>query len=274
MSDIRIRFFLKLGSGSKYRPLTTKRALAQSATTIVQNVALAYADGYRDQLFGAVASRIERDVMGEISNAAMVYKRLVTRASQRNALNAARIEGAAVGAPSASLGGLGWQPLTPRYRRLKQHELGHTNFFRAWTHYLASELGRGRTWTKLFGPVKVDVALGKSRGAAERRQSDFGGQAFARPAKENQDRQTVRIHIGSVSVTALEKIRVEDLRSMTRDGVPRIVGDTDLELAYRLAPGPAPYRPSLEPFLSFVLSRSIPFAVQKRVEQGLRGSIR
>src|SRR3546814_3804136 len=63
------------------------------------------------------------------------------------------------------------------------------------------------------------------------------------------------------------------LRSYSKSGVPAAVAAAGYEeLAHHLA-GPSYYRPSLEPFLDFVLTRSIPHAVKRRVEMGLNDRI-
>src|SRR3546814_64616 len=163
-----------------------------------------------------------------------------------------------------------WTPRSPKYLARKRRALGHTRWLDGWTGYLGRTLGKGSEWTDIFGPIRVAVRPGKSSGYdTSRRAPALGGHLY-RPTDGSKE---VRVHIGSVEVTALERITVAMLRSYSKSGVPAAVAAAGYEeLAHHLA-GPSYYRPSLEPFLDFVLTRSIPHAVKRRVEMGLNDRI-
>lgn len=274
-SRIQIRFFINMGTGNS-RNATTKRSLNAAASTIVQNVAFGYADGYRDYLMQDVSKRMSRDVFAEIANAAAKYKRLVIGATgKQTRMRMGELKTAAEGGPSANpSSGVSWAPRNAKYLARKQRELGHTNWFSAWTRYMGNTLGKGQNWVEIFGPVKVAVTGGKSSGFSGAVAPHLGGRNYGPRAKEAQNAAKIRIHIGSISVTALERITPAMLSAQSKLGIPAVVAAAGYEeLAHRLG-GRGPYRPTLEPFLEFVLTRAIPYAVRKRVQTGLKKSIR
>lgn len=273
-SRIQIRFFINMGTG-KGRSAVTRRSLNAAASTIVQNVAFGYADGYRDQLMRDVSKRVGQDVFAEIANAAAKYKRNVIGMTGKNGrLNMGSFSTVAEGGPKNSGASIAWAPRNSKYLARKRRELGHTNWFSAWTRYMGNTLGKGASWTEIFGPIRVAVTGGKSSGYSGAVAPHLGGRAYRAVAKEGQDAAKIRIHIGSISVTALERITPGMLSAYSKSGIPAAVAAAGYEeLAHRLG-GPGPYRPTLEPFLEFVLTRAIPYAVRKRVQTGLRRSIR
>ncbi len=275
MADIRLRLFFNLATGAS-SARTTKRWAGIAASTIAQNIAFGYADGYRKTLVRDVQQRVRLDIRAEIANAAARYRRIVI--GHERGMGAGRLDAVTEGrgapgiVPSA---GIVWKPRAPKYLARKSHQLGHTRWFDGWTRHMALTLGKGDMWTEIFGPIKVAVRQGKSPGFSRALSPNLGGRRYRPAAKEGQDPKAIRIHIGSVEVAALEKITPAMLRSYSKGGVPAAVAAAGYEeLAYRLGgPPTAPYRPTLEPFLEFVLTKAIPFAVQRRVQAGLRTRI-
>src|SRR3546814_15568990 len=95
-----------------------------------------------------------------------------------------------------------------------------------WTGYLGRTLGKGSEWTDIFGPIRVAVRPGKSSGYdTSRRAPALGGHLY-RPTDGSKE---VRVHIGSVEVTALERITVAMLRSYSKSGVQEIGRETGRE---------------------------------------------
>lgn len=275
MSDIRLRLFINFRTGTQ-KSRVSKRSLNAVATTIVQNVALGYADGYRDVLVNDIQKRVGLDVRAEISNAAARYKRLVI--GHERGMGSGRLEPVTEGGgrlgiqPSA---GIAWGPRSPKYLARKRRQLGHARWFDGWTRHMGGSLGKASVWTDIFGPVRVAVRAGKSREAAGVVRPDLGGSRYRPAAREGQDLKAIRIHIGSVEVGAFERITLATIRSHSKSGIPAAVAAAGYEeLAYRLGgPPTAPYRPTLEPFLEFVLTRAIPHAVQRRIQTGLGARI-
>ncbi|SKB62318.1 hypothetical protein [Sphingopyxis flava] len=274
MADIRLRLFFNLATGGS-SARTTKRWAATAASTIIQNVAFGYADGYREILVRDIQKRVGLDVRAEIANAAARYRRIVI--GHERGMSVGGLQAMTEGGPrTVPSQGIVWKPRSPKYLARKERHLGHTRWFEGWTHHMASMLSKGEMWTEIFGPIKVSVRSGKSPGFGGAVAPNLGGLRYRPVAKEGQDPKAIRIHIGSVEVAALEKITPAMLQSYTKGGIPAAVAAAGYEeLAYRLGgPPAAPYRPTLEPFLNFVLTKAIPYAVQRRVQTGLGARIR
>lgn len=80
-----------------------------------------------------------------------------------------------------------------------------------------------------------------------------------------------RIDLFQVKVEALGKVTIPMLqRQSAHSGLMALVAQHSEEMAHRLGGrNPEKYRPTLEPFLEFFLTKSMRYAVQQRINNGL-----
>jgi hypothetical protein len=135
---------------------------------------------------------------------------------------------------------------------------------------------QAQTWIHAFGPIQVKVI--QTTGLEKPLDEQLGG-----IGGQGTDKQ----------VFAAARIEVRALTSITPEMIPALLSghlsggypngkqsglinliassQSSPQLAYRLGGGRhVPYRATTEPFLAFVLTRSIPNAVFSRIERGLR----
>ncbi|WOF44361.1 hypothetical protein KNJ79_05360 [Sphingopyxis indica] len=259
MADVRLRLFFNFSSGKSHAQVT-RRQLDAAASTIIQNVAVSYAEREKEYFFNHLSRTVRTDVFREITNVADRYRRLIIGKSRGP--GTAIIDSAAEHGPSANLHGLSWTPRRENYLRRKRRELGHTRWWQGWTGHMSDVLAKGQNWVEIFGPIRVAFTPGKSR--------DFRLRTINFGLRQSE----ARVHIGTLNVTALERVTPAMIAAGTKRGIPAAIAAAGYEeLAYRVG-GPAEYRQTLEPFLSFVLTRAIPYAVRRRVEAGLHKPIR
>ena len=137
---------------------------------------------------------------------------------------------------------------------------------------MKSQMMSGQNWIKMFGPISVQVKRQRSYSA-----SDTASANARRDIMTNLNRKPLALPGGDVVRLGVARIEVRALGRITPGSLSRpskkshmigLVMKHDEELAHRLA-GRGPYRPTLEPFLEFVLTRAVPGAVLKRIELGL-----
>lgn len=241
-----------------------------------------------DTISGKIRSRIIRDGNREISAIAQQYKRYIVGANGANRGVTGKLESAAgdeFGLPVSQRLSLTWADRDKDYLRRKAREKGHTRWFEYGgglksgvknpvNQQLQNAMGRTATWTRAFGPVGVRVT---------RKSQALQGSGFERSLMDvgpsTMKGDTARLSIATVTVTAFGRITPQMLAGL--GGTPSSVypdgRDTGLigllpsSIAYRLGGNrrTVPYRATLEPFLEFFLTRSLPHAVSRRLEQGL-----
>jgi hypothetical protein len=279
----------------------TREKIRGFADVIVQDVAINAADKMWDNVKARIAQRLNADVFAEISKMARLYKQYTIGLSGDRTGQYGTLTPASTFAPGFSKDATyrlrtSWAPRKRSYLARKVREVGHRRWF---DHKgrLSKNMGRGAFWTDVFGPIRIDVhrhenmslkdamrTAGSQKSAAERlmhlNRLDVGG-----PSNTG---GVLRVHVASIRVSAMERItpamlpalRAGDIDAMAPDGRKTgLIGLFPNRIARNLAGSSqaknfVPYRHTIEPFLGFVLTRAIPNAVMRRIEEGLGAHIR
>jgi len=283
-SFVRLRF--RLGEGN----VKGRQRYTNTAAFIARKVAFSYAQDQYEFYKENLEAGIEGDVRRELTNLASLYRRHIIGSTTDRPTGIIRsvIGGAQSLALSSALPR--WAPRNARYLKRKLSATGRASWFdnRGWRthkgqHWSPSDTGllfaesRADTWETIFGPIRV--VFRKSRILTE---------ADAQAAVIIDGSKKAKIQIGTVSVYAMNKLtpamlpalRTGDPSAMTpdtgNDELMDLVASYDQRLAYRLGQRSSltkRYRPTLEPFLGFFLTRSIPAAIQSRIQRGSLGRI-
>ena len=222
---------------------------------IGDQVLLRFGKGQQKRIKDLVNTQFRKDVDAEINHAAAQYGRY--------ALGSSRIQGPQSGTQtslfdsqvSEETGGRrgGWTPRRDDYLKRKRKEYGHIKWFIRSGHTQKSLSGKG-VWQNIWGGTRVRVIIDSKL--------DSDAKAFGTAGR-------------GVMHTTLATIKVGALPGLA--GQFKNVGAKlrayDNELANRVLGRRKNRRPTLEPFLEFVVNRAVPAGVQKRLEAGLRGSI-
>lgn len=188
--------------------------------------------------------------------------------------------------------GVRWAPRQTRYVRRKKRKLGHAR----WWDYdglLKGWVSSAENLIQAFGPVAVlftkvkDQRLVSTRvdAAGKLQKTPISNVDINRTASGRSGRLTQKYAVGRVEVIALGNLTAAmlpglangDLHRNNVDGrasgliglVDRVSPDVAVELGQRRT---VAYRPVLEPFLTFYLTRAIPNAVFNRIERTIGGS--
>lgn len=250
---------------------------------VAQQIAIAYAEDTWQGVQNTLKERIAEDVRVELNNLNRLFRDHIIGAAGTRTSPAGRLTTVTKGSdrPSASIASMlpAWAPRGAEYLDRKKKALGDTRWFdnSGWTRRpapadggllrssfpVSAGFGRGSdVWENMFGPIGVRVVRRNAEADASLKAATSRG-------------KTTRIQVASIYVTALGKIDLNMLNAYRNDndndGLMRVVAETDRALAVRLA-GRGPYRPTLEPFLDFFLTRALPHAVNERIKKGDFGS--
>lgn len=285
-----VRFVFNRKTGKQ-----TKELGRNTARFVANEVAILTADNIWDTVSGKLRTRLIRDGNREIAAVAQQFKRYIVGANGMNRGVTGRLESAAAGAeglPVSQRLSLTWADRDKSYLARKKREVGHTKWFEHGgglgggienpvNRELQNAIGKTSTWTRAFGPVGVRIT---------RRSTEFGGPKTPRMLdvgggmaySEVTDTKRNRLSIATVSVYAFGRITPQMLGALHQGGdtgpssyidgrATGLIGLLPTQLQYRLGGNPeyVPYRPTLEPFLEFFLTRSLPNAVTRRLEQGV-----
>lgn len=253
--NIQFNLNQKVGAAQNRRNFDT--AARTFIGTVVRDVGLRVVEERYKALAGQIRHELKTDVEQEVENIARLYIRhIVGRSGVRErsiTLKAQTTETQGFAAFPK------WEPLHKRTIARK----GHSNFFLN-KRGLPSQMRAGKFWQESFGPISVRVHRTKSNVTAE-----SAGRLF-------RDGGSYRAHfsVARIEVFSLGKITP----AMLGQGSGRDSGLLDLlpggrdsvrvKLGGWNKSGNGHYRPSLEPFLSFALTRAIPAAVSRRIETG------
>lgn len=277
--NLRIRFTFNRETGSMESSQTRFRTKAKKyAYTVVEAVGVEFAEGQYETLKSIIRSEISAAVDRELKHITMLYRNFVigkTRVGRGTLTTAVKGEesnrfGVRQAAQSVPLSKVlpAWAPRSKKYLARKQREKGHTKWF-LHSGYLGQQMTPGN-WEDWFGPVHVSVQPIKSR----KREAGPFTDTIAFSAG------TQRFGVARVSVRVFESVTPNMVSALVAgnlvaaqtgdgrtNGLLGLVGANDADAAYRLGGNPehAPYRPTLEPFLAFVLTRSVPTAVFNRL---------
>lgn len=259
----RIRFNLNQRTGAAENSRNVHRAGQQFTSVIIREVGLEASERAYRKLTKTIRSELRQDIEQEIENIARFYTQIVIgRSGVRNrshtiTAQTTETQGAIVFGP--------WKPLSENTIKRK----GHSNFFRD-RRGLAAQVNRGAFWTENFGPINIRIDRIRSEGPLGVRPyaSGFSG------------KDAVHFSVARIKVSALGKITSAMVPELAtgrlgyggyngrETGLMDLIGDqeTRLKLANWGRDKKGAYRPSLEPFLGFVLTRAIPQAVFRRIK--------
>lgn len=255
-----------------------------TARAVVEQVSIAFADGTFEQARTQIAQRIEQDVRSELIHITKLFRRYIIGIPGSKSGPTGILSTVSKGTynPTASIKDSipRWTPLRTPYANYKQSiglgnkwfqydgDLGRT--FKPLGGDGASGTGGGGDFTTLngqfqtvfediFGPIQVQIlrnnrAWGTNTGA---------GLIVGKGRK-------FKMQLGTIRVKALGSLTPGMLKPSNDFNAPLmgLVERYDPMLSYRLG-NRWRYRPSLEPFLSFFLERSIPQAVTERLRRGV-----
>lgn len=292
-SAVVLRF--RLGKGL----VKARQRYSNTARAILERVTLQYAEGAYDEFRKTVQAQLAADVRTELEHMAGLFRKHIIGFSGRRSSPSGMLTTATKGPdrPSQPIASSlpPWAPRNAQYLRAKRQAVGHIRWFdnTGWNSAtpdmryarVSSKVGDGPdspgllksfmtrdSWETIFGPISVQFLRARKLEATDAVGNIAGG------------KKNMRLQIGSVYVRALGKIDPHMLPGYTMgyvranaSGNPRlmnVIAETDPRLAYRLGTmRNGIYRPTLEPFLGFFLTKSLPYAVARRIEKGTLGSI-
>lgn len=273
----RLRLEINLLTGARVRTVGSRRLNGENfATTIIKDVGLRYAASRFNDLKTSLSSQLRPVVLREIEHVARKYRELIVGSAGVRAamftLTPATYESGVREAVTRPR----WAPLTPHYLAQKAREGRSPNHF-LYTGALGNSMNRASTWVNMFGPVKVRVV--RTGGDTPQAVADYTNSFASRRGGTD-----IRFDVAKIEVRALGKITANMLPALAggevgfaRDrnhGLIGLIYGGDEELGYRLSGNSktTPYRSTVEPFLGFVLTRSIPAAVSAKIRSTLPGS--
>lgn len=280
-SFVRIRF--RFGNDN----VKGRQRYVNTAAYMARRIAFQFAEGQYDTLRKTLEQTVERDVRRELVNLASLYRRHIIGADAPRGKPQGVIHSVIGGASPMALSSAlpSWAPRNAQYLQRKRNATGHDRWFdnQGWRRYkgqrwMPRDSGlmfremRADTWETMFGPI--NVRFYKSRMLTA---NDAVGNINVSSG------QKVRVQVGTLGVYALNKITPDMLpalrtgvaETMASDagnpGLMELVQKYSEPLAYRLGQRSSVtkrYRPTLEPFLGYFLTRSVPTAVARRIQEG------
>lgn len=169
--------------------------------------------------------------------------------------------------PFSLVSGTGpWPARSPSYLARKKREVGHTKWFQT-TGQLRKQLREPNTYTNAYGPVRVSF---KKTSISQ----PTPGQSVTRMSSGVAGAADRRVVLGNLKVSVLGRI-TEDMLANPGERQPSpwmtgLFGSLNDDLEKKLLNREDAYRPFLEVFLSFYLTRAVPNAVFRRIEEKMR----
>lgn len=280
-STSRARFRYNQQTGQSVVSNDLQKAGRDFSQIIANQVGVTYAEGMYEELKKEIVQSLEADVTNEIRHVAQQYKRFIvgSSANQRAVRGVLTTTTASKqGGPASSrtlktynVGGTRWAPRKEAYLKDKQRVVKHQRWFE-YAGLLGSAMSQGDTWTRIFGPVTIKIIRTTSRDLDPKSSNKL----FA--SRGSQTYSVLRVEVG-----AFGKLTPAMLPALMRGdpgapipadgrttGLISLVKDYNPSLADRIGGGPnVPYRPTLEPFLAFAMTRAIPAAVEAKIAGGL-----
>lgn len=289
-SAVVIRFVLGKGL------VKARQRYDDTARAIFRRVTLEYAEGAYEEMRKNLQATVEADVRAELVHMALLFRRHIIGAAGTKTTPSGGLDTVTKGsgAPRQTLSSMlpAWAPRNAEYLQRKRTATGGVGWFdnrgwkesqydaryssrvsrkpgRAAMHGLLFREMRQDTWETMFGPISV-------RFYRQRKLESTDGVANLGVAKK----KNMQVQIGSIQVRALGRITPAMLPGFTSGDVRasvagnpeliKLVYGYDPQLALRLGQmNNGVYRPTLEPFLGFFLTRSLPYAVNERLRKGV-----
>lgn len=271
--------------------------ISRAVNGVIEDIALKYAEGTFRTVKADIQSRVMRDIDTEISwMAGRMRTALIGISGSKTGPNGSTTMAHEVAASSRAAGikgahsasdGIRWPRRSQQYLEWKRSHYGHTRWFLNKGSVLGGSLGKKSTWVSAYGPVQVRVTRGAGLGSSvigsgralssrQRYQSRRGYTRYKDAENSNFRTSVCRIEVG-----ALGKITPQMLPGLASGAMgiyhpdgrkSGLLGMLPTEIAYRLGGDntSVPYRHTVEPFLTFFLTRAVPNALFLRMEQGLK----
>lgn len=293
-SQVVLRF--KLGKGL----VKARQRYSNTSRAILERVALQYAEDTYDEFRKNVQRQLEIDVRMELDHISGLFAKHIIGYSGRRSAPTGKLTTISKGGnpPSMMISTAlpPWAPRNAEYLARKRNAVGHIRWFdnTGWRQNVPdmrfasarrAKVGDGPSdpgllkatfarggWESMFGPISVRFFRARKLSTEA-----VKGTISSKGSK-------LQIQIGNLQVRAIGKIEPHMLPGFTSGTVRAtttyngrlmdVVAESDPRVAYRLGRmRNGIYRPTLEPFLGFFLTKSIPFAVERRIAKGGLGSI-
>lgn len=259
----------------------------------VRQIAVRYADVKFEEVRKVLTDGAAADVRRELVNMASRYRRHIIGANGARATPAGVLRNTLGGASPLTLSSAlpAWAPRDAKYLKRKFDARAGSGWFdnRGWSRrpgqtWQPNDTGllfksmRAEVWEQMFGPISVRFE----------RRFDPNKEASASIGVGGGDH--VKLQLGTLYVNALGKLTPQMLPALNmtggqipmasdagNDGLMGLVSNYSQPLAYRLGQRSTitkRYRPTLEPFLSYFLTRSIPAAIARRLQQGSMAALK
>lgn len=290
-SALRIRFVFNAQGGKNAGVQSRQRFVNNFAQQVVENVAFRYSD----EVYGEMTNRFEEqfvaDARKELVHLTALFRQHITGSSPTNTPGGSLTTVAGLNADSLPIKHSipRWQPRGRAYLRYKNRKTGNMNWWDARglsgkkdAKYSGLKKNtRVDTWIKMFGPIRATFSRSSSASAL----ANVPGSAA--PKNFHVADGHFRLAVGTLRVYALTSITPQMLPALTtgdprtmnpatragNPGLMDLVRGVDEQMYYRLdrrssAASGSIYRPTLEPFLAYYLTRSIPAAITNRLAEG------
>lgn len=286
-NTLRIRFTFnraKVHSAGPMGSIEVKRKTDTFASIVIRDVAIRVAAGKYQNLRDQIRNDIEPTMRRELHHLAKQYLQFVVGKQRVGGTLTTVVKGDLVtkggGAVSQDSYALRdalpkWDDLSPKYLARKTTR---PNWFKYKGSINESNIS-GAAWEQMFGPVRVTVQPAKNIDAklsAARRASAVYTQG-GRGTKTRVGVATVRASVFGQLTPSMVAALADGNMSKSRQtadgrtsGLLDKVAAVSQGLAWRLGHNSKPghvYRPSLEPFLAFAVTRSIPAAISAKLVQ-------
>lgn len=281
--SLRVRFVFNQKAGDTSAQTATTKKGRDFAATLVENLTFSAADAEYKNVVVRIQNSFQRDAKQELVHLMALFRRHIIGAAAGSNKPGGTLTFAL--GPSETDVGFdddnfdiaqslpAWAPRGAKYLKWKRkHGLSQT-WFKA--RGVLDKQARAETMLESFGPIRVSVI--RNLKAAPARSFHAGGDVHSRI-----NIATVRVFaMANITPAMLPALRTGSPTAMNSDrGNPGLMGllsRTAPDLAYRLGrrsgmESGKRYRPTLEPFLAFYLTRSLPNALALRLQnRRLRG---
>lgn len=290
ISALRVRLVFSQKSGATRAEGSRQRFGQDFAASLVRDLTFRAADEEYKAINKGIRESFAKDAKQELTHIAALYRRHIIGAGKTKTRPSGML-GYVLPPANDSVAGRdsevaiaaslpAWAPRSPKYLREKERHNWGAGWFSAQGN-LQNNM-KAQNLLQTFGPIRVTVTKNFQEGAAKR-VFNAGGGAMS------------KINVATVRVFALSNLTPEMLPGL-RDQDPRAAisdkgnpgfyslmkshmgpafASSVSGFSYAAGPGGRRYRPTLEPFLQFYLTRSIPNALAYRIQTGaLRASRR
>ena len=285
-NTLRIRFVLNRESGAKrVDKLRARKGTDKFAQVVIEDVGTKYAAGKFHRLKATIQGKLEPMIRSELRHVVAMYKDfIVGNQRQGRGTLTTNVRGTGtdkfgnlVPARSVSLATAlpKWTARKPKYladKRRQMLKLGLGGDAKEWfkfTGYLRSEMNVSN-WEAMFGPITVSVKPTERKSLQKEFafNSAYGDKVF-------------RFGVAKISVGVFGMVTPQMVAALAdgdmsgsrltgdgrNNGLMGLVAAKNPELADRLSGKRAfvPYRPNMEAFIAFAVTRSLPAALFNRL---------